>query len=164
MKIESSHNICIWSQIIQLAGSLFCKKSHTIPCHSLTSSQAYEYTNLTLQANVAFHLGAHLPVPSPLQINHQESPENLEQTIISLTLCVVFLQICIDLLVLPPPPRELMCLSQTARAECQPDSVNRSVWYTPCIDFCRTPISLPSGQCHYCTNYIMHEESPPCSI
>ena len=61
-----------------------------------------------------------------------------------------------------PPPRELTCLSQTARAEYQPDSVNRSVWYTPCIDFCRTPISLPSGQRHYChcTNYIMHEESP----
>ena len=88
MKIESPHNICIWSQIIQLAGSLDTLRG--------------------IFANMYWTFGA------------------------------------------APPPRELMWLSETARAEYQPDSVNRSVWYTPCIDFCRTPISLPTAPTTLC--------------
>ena len=97
MKIESPHNICIWSQIIQLAGSLDTLRG--------------------IFANMYWTFGA------------------------------------------APPPRELMWLSETARAEYQPDSVNRSVWYTPCIDFCRTPISLPTAPTTLCMR-----NPPPCSI
>ena len=157
-KIESSHNICIWSR-----QSFFAR--YPILYH-VAAWQVQKLTSMPTPSTCCFSPRCSPAFPLPFRLINKNHLKNLKQKYQLDTMGGIFANMY-RTFAAAPPPRELMCLSLTivkgsARAECQPDSVKRSVWYTPCIDFCRTPISLPSGQCHYyqCTNYIMHEESP----
>ena len=85
----------------------------------------------------------------PLQINHQESPKNLKQTSFSLTLWVVFLQICFKLLALLPL-HESLC----ACHKLQGPSINLTLWIGVCDTHhvsisTERPYPYPLHQLHY---------------
>ena len=102
----------------------------------------------------------------PLQINHQESPKKLNQTSFSLTLWVVFLQICFKLLALLPLHESLRVCHKL-----QGPSINLTLW----IGVCDThhvsisaerpyPYPVASATTATAPTTLCMRNPPPCSI